>query len=199
MMVGFSAISASFFGSSDNASPKLKKALLITIVCPLIAGLYMFGLHPLLRHPETVMLSLGILLLPVGLFISFNPAGVLVAFMIIANLSWQNFSSANNFNAYLEAASAISLGFLTTLLVTLVFNLVSTRYFLRRLILACRQDFRLAKNGNSNLSKEEFLSVMLHRMTLIGTRVPKQKRQSSTEAILRNIHLGLSRLPERKT
>ena len=194
--VGFSAMCASMFAVLDDPRPAQSLVVAALVLCTPVAAFYVFAVFPASDTAVWLALSLAPWFFLCGLLMSspkFGTPGLLMAAMFITLLSIQP-SQTSDFEHFIGAAIALTLGATIALIVTSLVRVIGVETSVRRLMRSSWSELADMADNLHGLSRTAWVSRMLDRIGLLLPRLPRTNGvlRSRAEQALSDLCMGVN-------
>ncbi|MFT3815422.1 MAG: FUSC family protein [Acidovorax sp.] len=198
------AVAAAFFAAQDDPAPGIVTFMTWAVISIVAAGVYLFGIIPMLHDLVPLMLVIAPAFLLIGLMAS-RPQLFLPGMILITNLaslmSVQNHAAGADFERYVNSSVASVVGMLFALLMTRLFRSVGAEWSARRLI---RQGWRTIAEAAEGRDRQDrggrFMVRMLDLLGLLAPRLAALPEGSDAAGVdmLDGVRMGLNTLNLRR-
>ncbi len=166
------AVGTAFFAGTDDPVPNIMTFLTGTLAATLLAGVYLFGVFPVVQTFGMLALVLAPAYLLLGLLV-YRPATMMIGLIMLANLSTllgvQGHYAAD-FQSYVNNALAMILGLLFAIVATALFRSLGADWTARRLV---RRGWSLLADAASGHGEQDRLRFTGRMLDLLGLATPR--------------------------
>jgi uncharacterized membrane protein YccC len=188
------AVAGSIFAHMDDPAPAIGSFLLGNALAVLVAGIYLFGIFPVIDGFPLLIYSLGIFLVPAVALLSqpaFAPWLTPLIISIFPTMSLQETYNAD-FMRFANNGLASLIGITFTLLITLIMRSVDSETRIQRLLRADRRDLEVLASEQHNEDAEELLDRMLDRFEATASRLGNELPDGPSRLELGDLRASLN-------
>ncbi|HMO28648.1 FUSC family protein [Enterovirga sp.] len=169
------AVGCCIFASLDDPAPSILTFANSAVVAATAAGIYLFGILPLLTTFEQLAIAFAPYLIVCGLLMT-RPQTALIGLSLAANsisvMALQSRYSAD-FASFVNSAMALVVGLWLAALITRLIRSVSAPWTVARLLRHNRASLRKAARGVGGNHGLELGALMLDRIGLVAPRIAR--------------------------
>ncbi|WP_114238256.1 FUSC family protein [Dyella sp. C9] len=194
--VMMAAVAGSIFAHMDDPAPAIGTFLIGNAISVVVAGVFLFGVFPMIDGFPLLAYCLGLFFIPAAAFLgnaSIAPWLTPLLIGIFPSMSLQESSNAD-FVKFANNGLATVLGIGCTLGVTLVMRSVSDRQRIARLNKADRRDLARIAAGRRAEEHDEVLDRMLDRFEAVAIRMSNESTEAAGGLALGDLRAALNTL-----
>jgi len=163
------AILSCLFAAMDDPTPAMKKFGYSQLIAVPIAGIYIFGVFPLIHSFPMLVLALSLTMLPIGLLLA-RPGTALLGFITLLNISnaMALQESVNpDFASFANLNLSMFFGIFTAIFITRSFRSASTEANAQRLLRQTWHSLARLVHGFGLEDPASFASQMVDRLSIL--------------------------------
>jgi uncharacterized membrane protein YccC len=194
--IAFAAVASTLFAALDDPAPTIRNITLMLALCIPLVLIYQFFVLPAITGFVLLCIVLAFVLIPAGLLMAvpaYAPVGLALALGFCVEMSLQTAYTAD-LAAIVNSNSAFVLGGVAALIVTRLMRVIGTQESAQRLLRAIYRDLADLAAGRSHPTREQWVSRMMDRVSLLLYRQPRfepRPRHEFADA-LEDLRLGVN-------